>query len=126
MAWSSVQRNCNRSGCRQLTSKRYCPEHEREAALRWSRERTRKPMQGATLYDGRWRAYSKSYLLAEPRCRACGERASVLDHIRPHRGDHSLFWDSSNHQPLCRPCHGRKTAAEDGGFGNRKKEEGQA
>nr|WP_292832122.1 HNH endonuclease signature motif containing protein [Mesorhizobium sp.] len=28
-----------------------------------------------------------------------------------------LFWDRSNWQPLCKPCHDRKTATSDGGFG---------
>ncbi|WP_144469068.1 HNH endonuclease signature motif containing protein, partial [Bacillus pumilus] len=36
----------------------------------------------------------------------------------PHKGDKKLFWDSSNWQPLCASCHNRKTAKEDGGFGN--------
>lgn len=44
--------------------------------------------------------------------------ASVVDHVIPHRGDKALFWDSDNWQPLCKPCHDRKTAAQDGGFGH--------
>ena len=42
--------------------------------------------------------------------------ATVVDHIVPHKGDKKLFWDSGNWQPLCGPCHSRKTAKEDGGF----------
>jgi 5-methylcytosine-specific restriction protein A len=30
----------------------------------------------------------------------------------------ALFWDQSNWQPLCHTCHSKKTAREDGGFGN--------
>ena len=37
--------------------------------------------------------------------------AAVVDHVLPHRGDWSLFWDESNWQPLCKPCHDAKTAA---------------
>lgn len=48
-------------------------------------------------------------------------RATVLDHIVPHKGDYGLFWDKGNWQPLCATCHNRKTATEDGGFGNRRK-----
>jgi hypothetical protein len=33
------------------------------------------------------------------------ELATVVDHIRRHRGDMNLFWDSSNWQPLCKRCH---------------------
>jgi len=31
--------------------------------------------------------------------------ASVVDHIVAHRGDQELFWDQSNWQSLCKPCH---------------------
>jgi 5-methylcytosine-specific restriction endonuclease McrA len=31
--------------------------------------------------------------------------ATVVDHIKPHRGDPELFWDASNHQALCKHCH---------------------
>jgi 5-methylcytosine-specific restriction protein A len=44
--------------------------------------------------------------------------ATVVDHIIPHQGDMTLFWDAdSNWQSLCKTCHDRKTATEDGGFG---------
>jgi len=29
-----------------------------------------------------------------------------------------LFWDRNNWQSMAKACHDRKTAAEDGGFGN--------
>jgi 5-methylcytosine-specific restriction protein A len=32
-----------------------------------------------------------------------------------------LFWDRSNWQGLCHPCHSAKTATEDGGFGNARR-----
>ncbi|HOO52277.1 MAG TPA: HNH endonuclease signature motif containing protein, partial [Alphaproteobacteria bacterium] len=35
--------------------------------------------------------------------------ATVVDHIIPHRGDETLFWDESNWQALCKKCHDRKT-----------------
>jgi len=43
--------------------------------------------------------------------------AGVVDHIVPHKGDADLFWQRTNWQPLCKPCHDRKTATEDGGWG---------
>jgi len=61
-------------------------------------------------------------------CKECFAESGVLhmtldlevDHIRPHRGDPSLFWDRSNNwQALCSMHHSAKTAREDGGFGNR-------
>lgn len=49
----------------------------------------------------------------------CGQWATVVDHIRPHNGrDDPLFLDWFNLQSLSKACHDRKTAAEDGGFGN--------
>lgn len=29
----------------------------------------------------------------------------VADHKKPHRGSATLFWDESNVQTLCKPCH---------------------
>lgn len=40
-------------------------------------------------------------------CRRMGRltRATVVDHIRPHKGDPRLFFDYDNLQPLCASCH---------------------
>ncbi|RKJ07590.1 HNH endonuclease, partial [Butyricicoccus sp. 1XD8-22] len=40
-------------------------------------------------------------------------QATVVDHIKPHQGDQSLFWNENNWQPLCKRCHDRKTRTED-------------
>jgi len=40
--------------------------------------------------------------------------ATVVDHIEPHKGDEELFYDINNLQSLCKSCHDRKTAKEDG------------
>jgi 5-methylcytosine-specific restriction endonuclease McrA len=29
----------------------------------------------------------------------------VADHVVPHRGDERLFWNCTNLQTLCKPCH---------------------
>lgn len=49
------------------------------------------------------------------RCQACGiqcrgngqrdRTAAVVDHITPHRGDETLFYDEANLQVLCKACH---------------------
>lgn len=69
-----------------------------------------------------WLALRQQVLNREPLCRCCAARgviraATDVDHID---GDASNN-DDANLQPLCRRCHSRKTAREDGGFGNRKK-----
>ncbi|MCB1522495.1 MAG: HNH endonuclease [Rhodoblastus sp.] len=56
-------------------------------------------------YTGKWEKERATYLAAHPRCVYCGEPASIVDHIVPHRGDRSLFWRRSNWQALCAPCH---------------------
>jgi 5-methylcytosine-specific restriction protein A len=65
-------------------------------------------------YDRRWRNARRDFLRAHPQCAECikEERyiaATVVDHITPHRGNQLLFWDVSNWQPLCKPCHDLKT-----------------
>ena len=40
-------------------------------------------------------------------------KASVVDHIIPHRGDEALFWDRSNWQALCHRHHSIKTRTHD-------------
>lgn len=65
-------------------------------------------------YTSRWAKARATYLKHRPLC-AEHERhgkvaaATVVDHITPHRGDQKLFWDQGNWQPLCKPCHDKKT-----------------
>lgn len=79
-------------------------------------------------YGSKWQTARAYFLRKHPLCmcadcKAAGliVPASVVDHITPHRGDMRLFWDSSNWQSLSKPCHDRKTAREDGGFGRASK-----
>ena len=63
-----------------------------------------------TMYGYRWRKEREHFLRDNPLCKYCLElgvvhRAEVVDHIVPHKGNHDLFWDSSNWQPLCKHCH---------------------
>jgi len=61
-------------------------------------------------YNYRWQKARDSYLRSHPLCVRCNEQgrieaASVVDHIQPHKGDQSLFWDQANWQALCKTCH---------------------
>lgn len=74
-------------------------------------------------YNYRWRMAALRFLRRHPLCAECQRQgrvtaATAVDHIIPHKGDMALFWKESNFQGLCAPCHGRKTAAEDGGWAN--------
>lgn len=73
-------------------------------------------------YTSAWQKARIHFLRAHPLCVAHQqldevEPATVVDHIKPHKGDKALFWDRANWQPLCKSCHDSKTAREDGGFG---------
>ena len=61
-------------------------------------------------YGYKWQQARAAYLSKYPLCVFC-ERdgrvtsASVVDHSVPHRGDMTIFWDSSKWQSLCASCH---------------------
>lgn len=110
---------CSKYGCPNLTRERYCKEHQQESKG-YDRYRGTSTQRG---YDHKWRAARNRYLAQHPLCKECFgagrlNAATAVDHIVPHKGDKKLFWDKSNWQPLCASCHSRKTATEDGGFGN--------
>jgi len=67
-----------------------------------------------------WKNLRKLVLARDPICAICQRNAStVADHIIPHKGSWTLFSDLNNNlQGICDECHSRKTAREDGGFGN--------
>jgi len=61
------------------------------------------------------------FLVEHPLCQQCHAEgrttaATVVDHVRPHKGDHALFWDLANWQALCKPHHDAKTARIDGAW----------
>lgn len=66
-------------------------------------------------YDHQWKLARLEFLRKNPLCVECKkagriEAATDVDHIVPHRGDKRLFWDQTNWQSLCHPCHSEKTA----------------
>ena len=77
-------------------------------------------MTARRLYGYRWQQESKSFLRRYPLCLRCTEAgivrlSTVVDHCKPHHGDLALFWDATNWQALCKPCHDEKTLREDRG-----------
>ena len=102
---------CRHPGCPKLTDGMYCEGHARLHAS----DRASASVRG---YDSRWEKARRRFLKAHPLCVRCMEqerlvKASVVDHIVPHRGDAELFWDESNWQALCKSCHDHKTMTED-------------
>jgi len=71
------------------------------------------------MYGRKWRKARERHLSGEPWCRECLKDgiytpANEVDHITPHRGDTSLFWNEDNWQSLCKSHHSSKTAEEVG------------
>lgn len=96
-----------------------CEKHRRTEAQALDARRGTSAQRG---YSYKWQQAREGYLRLHPLCvrhekRGELEPATVVDHIKPHRGDKALFWDRDNWQSLCKPCHDLKTATEDGAFG---------
>ena len=89
-------------------------------------------------YGWKWQVYRRQYLSDHRYCRMCLQQygladyeaneeveaklnpyqlesslANVVDHIQSHRGDMELFWDASNHQPLCKRHHDSEKQKQD-------------
>ena len=112
---TAARKPCTWPGCPALVSDgNRCQAHKRQA----EQQRGSAHERG---YTTAWTKARAAYLCAHPLCKVClpmAVAATVVDHIVAHKGDKALFWDSANNwQPLCKPCHDRKTATEDGGFG---------
>ena len=73
-----------------------------------------KPAWSRLYHTKAWENASKRFLAEHLWCAAdgCDRPSRVTDHIRPHKGDLELFWDTANWQPLCVQCHNAKSARE--------------
>lgn len=62
-------------------------------------------------YTNRWHKARTAYLRKHPFCVRClahgrkGIPSTVVNHIKPHKGDMKLFWDRSNWESVCAVCH---------------------
>ncbi|QUN28721.1 HNH endonuclease [Cupriavidus sp. KK10] len=121
-------RPCRHPGCGALVNNKdgLCPVHLAQMRQRVNAQRGKTAERG---YSGAWRKARAAYLRAHPlcecaECKALGRvlPSTVVDHIKPHRGDMSLFWDRTNWQAMSKPCHDRKTARFDGGFGRPRRQ----
>ena len=96
------------------------PSHARSAAERERDHDRRRPSFRQRGYDARWAKARAAFLRQHSWCVMCmraGQplRATVVDHIAPHRGDPKLFWAEANWQPLCKPHHDRDKQREERG-----------
>ena len=118
------KRPCARPGCSALVERGYCERHAQPDHQRYDRHRESAARRG---YGRRWRRLRLMILARDPVCTCpldgcdhepgrCVRGSEPVDHIVPkvRGGDDS----EENLQGLCAGCHSRKTAREDGGFGN--------
>lgn len=119
----------------------HCDKHKKAQRKEQDQHRGTAAERG---YDSKWTKARGFYLRKHPLCVHCKQEgrvvaAQVVDHTIPHRlkeaidsGDEAriararaLFWNSENNwMSLCKPCHDRKTATEDGGFGRARTDKG--
>ena len=103
---------CRHPGCPALTRDGWCDRHKPTPKRRVSAE-----------YHGWYflpiwtKRLRPQQLFREPFCRECAKqgirtRATVVDHIVPHRGDWTKFCDENNLQSLCERHHSQKTLEE--------------
>ncbi|MBS6156854.1 MAG: HNH endonuclease [Sutterella sp.] len=120
---------CAYPGCQAAipVEEKFCAKHkEKGKSLAADREARRKRFKGTAAqrgYGSKWQRLRAQFLKSHPLCEECKRqgrltKATDVDHIIPHHGDPKLMWDQSNWQALCHECHSRKTAKENGGFGN--------
>jgi 5-methylcytosine-specific restriction protein A len=99
--------------CRNLVRKGYCDtcaKRKRQHELRFQK--------GATAYNSaRWVRFSERFRVDHPFCEnpddnpRCTRLSEVVDHVIPHRGDETAFWEGP-FRALCKSCHSRKTIQE--------------
>lgn len=103
---------CISPRCPALSLRARCPQHELEfKRARNLRHSSRHPSPARMGYGAEWRKLRAQVLAEQPMC-ACGRKANEVDHIIPlARGGTN---ERSNLQSMCKRCHSRKTALENG------------
>ena len=84
----------------------YCPEHSRQ------KSREHRSTQHPGYNQHRWQKYRDEYKAEHPFCIQCKALTQVVDHIIPTWVRPDLFYEESNHQPMCFRCN-RLKADED-------------
>lgn len=117
---------CRYPGCpKTVSTPGYCEAHRKQQQRQYNDRRKRDPVLSARdkFYKSRqWRKIRQIVLHADPFCVHCRQDgrmvlATNVDHIIPiARGGSAT--NLENLQGLCDSCHSRKTAREDGAFGN--------
>lgn len=65
-----------------------------------------------------WHKLRAWRLRTEPLCRLCAAigrivPATIVDHVKPHKGNRQRFFNPDNTQSLCKACHDRHKQAQE-------------
>lgn len=113
------KRFCSHIGCNVLVHDAYCDTHKQiKIDKRREYDRNHRPAYHAWYNTARWKQARRSFLTYNSLCVHCLQAnrytvATIVDHIKPHKGNIELFWLVSNWQALCKRCHDIKTASVD-------------
>jgi 5-methylcytosine-specific restriction protein A len=106
---NAALRYCAIPRCPTLVTRGRCEAHK-------LRERDRPNVDTRKWYrTPRWQALRQQKREEDPYCGDCAKEGrpyvlwTDLDHIVPHRGDETRFWDYANLQGLCASHHAAKT-----------------
>lgn len=75
---------------------------KRDAERKARFDKTR-PSSSQRGYGRSWEKARKAFLRRNPRCAFCGNRADLVDHKTPHKGDQRLFWIRTTGSPSAPP-----------------------
>jgi 5-methylcytosine-specific restriction enzyme A len=108
-----ANRPCSKAGCPALAEqgKVYCINH-RDVVKQYDKARNQSPLR--QMYKtAAWRFTRQRVLARDPICKMC-ERAlsTVVHHVVDASRYIGSFFDESNLQGLCKPCHDRRTAED--------------
>ena len=111
---------CAEPGCPALSQGPRCPAH-RLVRRQVSPQPSARPSPSLRTYDAEWREIRKQVLEEEPVCQTpgCTALSTEVDHLIPWRMGGTRARE--NLVARCKPCHSRKTARQDGGFGNTRR-----
>ena len=117
-------RPCSYINCPELIpgGETYCTTHRELKREESYKRRTVDKAQQKFYKSAYWKRLRALVLSEEPLCRHCYNKniitvATEVDHIDGNWRNN----DRANTCPLCKVCHSRKTAKEQGAFGNKKK-----
>jgi 5-methylcytosine-specific restriction protein A len=99
--------------CRIVGCSPACRAIKREARRRYDRSRGSSSERG---YGAEWRKLRAAILRRDPWCTDCGqEKSTEVDHVVPKSEGGTD--DPRNLRGMCKSCHSRKTALQDGRWG---------